>query len=143
MGRGKGTGEETSGLTTRRRVATSAQVDAIAAALGAVESTDFALYAGTRYDGVALVVVVGIDPDSFADLEMELSQAALRPVELLTLEQLGGDDVLLARALEEGEVLVDKSGTWEQLAARKLEVTRRAYAAEAALTEQARGNSRG
>jgi predicted nucleotidyltransferase len=57
-----------------------------------------------------------------ASLAERLSEAAVRRVELVLLHDAERNPVLLAGALREGRVLVDREGLWARLSARKAEL---------------------
>lgn len=61
-----------------------------------------------------------------ADLGAKLGALLGRSVDVITLEEASGSPRLLAQALGEGRVLVDREGRWAQLRAETVAVRRRA-----------------
>jgi predicted nucleotidyltransferase len=60
------------------------------------------------------------------DLELKLEELLGRRVDVLTLEDAGSNPVLLAEALNEGRVIVDREERWAQLSAEAEAMNRRA-----------------
>jgi hypothetical protein len=60
------------------------------------------------------------------DLELKLEELLGRRVDVLTLEDAGSNPVLLAEALNEGRVIVDREGDWNQLGSEADAINRRA-----------------
>lgn len=87
---------------------------------------------------VDLLVVLGEDTLSRRlDLERRLETALGLPVQLVTVETARRAPVLLADAIEDGRVLVDRDGDWAGLLLDYPEVSKAAIVADAALRERA------
>jgi predicted nucleotidyltransferase len=85
-----------------------------------------------------LVVHDNPGPRSLVGLQMRLRRALERPVDVVGLEQAEAMPTLLADVLEEGRVLIDRDGLWEQLCGRRGEVLAAAGREEQAIVEGAR-----
>lgn len=68
--------------------------------------------------------------DRLADLEVKLTAIVGRRVDLLRLRDAESDPVVLASALDEGRVLVDRAGRWQGLRDREPALRRRARRGE-------------
>lgn len=65
---------------------------------------------------VDLLVVLRDDSlDRLVEIQDRLERASGKDVDLLTMEGAADNDVLLATAVEEGRVLVDRAGLWASL----------------------------
>lgn len=73
-----------------------------------------------------------------AELSRTLSRVAGREVQLIRLGDAERDAPLLADALSEGRVLIDREARWPRLKARQASIQRRAARAEADLARRAR-----
>jgi predicted nucleotidyltransferase len=79
-----------------------------------------------------LVDLKSDDPQIAAALRRRLERATGRQVDLARLPQVqAGAPLLLAEVLREGRVLVDRTGQWTTLQARRASIERRAQAAYA------------
>jgi predicted nucleotidyltransferase len=77
-------------------------------------------------------------PLAVAGMAMRLRRALDRQVDVVTMEQAEAMPSLLADALEEGRVLVDRDGLWPALRHRRGEIIVAAEAAESASAANAR-----
>ena len=107
----------------------------------------FAMLFGSSATGMALPtsdvdVLVDLREDSLDSLlevSRKLTTDTGRPVDLLRLSDAERDPALLAAALADGRVLVDREQRWPSLQKREREVTRRARAALAGIDVLAAG----
>src|SRR5438067_7624379 len=94
---------------------------------------------GPRSDVDLLVALGGSGRGlPLARLALKLEALLERPVQILSLDEAESSPALLAEAVREGRVIVDRGGTWDQLRRQEGRLVRRARADDAELQAAAR-----